>query len=156
MFRIDPIANNTGETVTFYIDDIKLTGDEEADSCADVMWQVTDPDTSVTTMTLYYDTNQSGLDGTYITTLALTDGQRTGLAASTTVTRLPLNATSELTHTIFLPTVARNYCTPCEGACYTWCTSNLPAQTYYLYACLDDGYNELCRYSERPLQISHP
>lgn len=156
VFRMDPIANNTGQSVTFYIDDAKLTGDEEADYFADIVWQVSDPDTSVTTMRLYYDTSQSGLDGTHIATLTLTDGQQTNLAMPIAITPPSLEATSELSHTIFIPTVSRNWCEPCTGACYTWSTYDIPAGTYYLYACLDDGYNELCRYSERPLHVSHP
>lgn len=156
VFRMDPIANNTGQNVTFYIDDVKLTGDEEADSFADIMWQVTDPDTSVTTMRLYYDTSQSDLDGTHIATLTLTDGQQTNLAMPTASTLPSLKVTGELSHTIFLPTVNRNWREPCTGACYTWSTYDIPPGTYYLYACLNDGYNELCRYSERPLHVSHP
>ena len=154
IFRIDPIANHTGETVTFYIDDVKLTGDEEADAVTDIEWELTDPDTSVTTMTLYYDGDQSGLNGTHIATLTLTDGERTGLAMFASGSTA-LGATSALTETVYLPLVARNYVVPCEGACYTWYTGDVPAGAYYLYACMDDGRNELCRYSETPIHISH-
>jgi len=156
-FRLDPIANNTGESVTFYIDDVKLTADEQADHYADIEWEVTDPDTSVVTMTLYYDTDQSGMDGTPITTLTLTNGQQSA-ATVTPIANIdpPITATDELTPTLFLPLVGRNWYPTCTGACYTWNTSAVTPGAYYLYACLDDGYNELCRYSERPLHISHP
>lgn len=156
IFRIDPIANNTGEQVTVYLDDIKLTGDEKANAFTDIEWQLNDPDTLVTTMTLYYDNDQSGLNGTQIAMLTLTNGERTGMAVSTTAGDPSLGTTNELTETIYLPLVARNYVVPCTGACYTWYTGNVPDGTYYLYACMDDGYNELCRYSETPLHISHP
>ena len=156
IFRIDPIANNTGQQVTVYLDDITLTGDEKANAFADIEWQLNDPDTLVTTMTLYYDNDQSGLNGTQIAMLTLTDGERTGMMVSATAGAPPLGATNELTETIYLPLVVRNYVVPCTGACYTWYTGNVSAGAYYLYACMDDGYNELCRYSETPLQISHP
>lgn len=156
IFRIDPISNGTGQQVTVYLNDITLTGDEKANAFTDIEWQLNDPDTSVTTMTLYYDNDQIDLDGTQIAMLTLANGARTGTMVSATAGVPPLGATSELTETVYLPLVARNYVVPCEGACYTWYTGDVPAGAYYLYACMDDGYNELCRYSETPLQISHP
>jgi len=156
VFRIDPIANNTGQQVTVYLDDIKLTGDEEADTFTDIKWQLTDPDSSVTTMTLYYDSDQNGLNGTQVVALTLTNGEQAGMAMSTAGPLHSLGATTELTETVYLPLVMHNYTVPCTGACYTWYTSDVPAGAYYLYACMDDGYNELCRYSETPLHISHP
>ena len=157
IFRIDPIANGTGQDVTFYIDDIKLTGDEQADLFADIEWELTDPDSSATTMDLYYDTDNSGLNGTLIATLSLTDGQPSVLAMSPDVeVGSSLNGTLPLTRTVFLPSVASNWRPPCTGTCYTWDTSAVAPGTYYLYACVDDGYNRLCRYSERPLLIHHP
>jgi hypothetical protein len=156
-FRLDPIANGTGETVTFYIDDVKLTGDEQADQFADIRWQVTDPDTSVTSMDIYYDEDESGLDGTLIASLTLMDGQRSAITMVSTVAADPsLGVTDALTPTIFLPLVVHNWGPACTGACYTWDTSTVAPGVYYLYACLNDGYNEVCRYSERPLHISHP
>jgi hypothetical protein len=144
--------------VTFYIDDVKLTGDETADTYADIQWQMTDPDTSVTTATLYYGTNQSGLNGTLFATFTLTDGQRLAQVISPVVnTNVSIRGTGELTQTVFLPMVARNYHPLCSGTCYTWDTSAAPAGTYWLYACLDDGNNhQVCRYSETPLSINHP
>jgi hypothetical protein len=65
----------------------------------------------------------------------------------------PLAATDSLTYTVFLPTVLANYC---QGSCYAWDTRAIPAGTYYVYACVNDGYNQPCRYSETPLIISHP
>jgi len=156
VLRIDPIANNTGQNVTVYLDDITLTGDEEADVATNVEWQLTDPDSLITTMALYYDDDQSGLDGAHIVTLTLTSGKQTGLTMFTTEPLPSLCATTELTETVYLPLVVRNYVVRCTGACYTWYTSDVPAGAYYLYACIDDGHNRLCRYSERPLRINHP
>jgi hypothetical protein len=155
MFRIDPLGHNkTGETVTIHIDGVKLTGDEEADRFADIEWDLTDTDTSVTTMTLCYDSDQSGLDGTHIVTLTLTDGEQTGMAMPT-IGSPSLGATNELTETVYIPLVGRGYVSPCGGACYTWVTRDVLPGAYYLYACIDDGYNLFCRYSETPLHISH-
>jgi hypothetical protein len=155
-FRLDPIANK-GHDVTFYFDDVKLTADETADTYADIQWQMADPDTLVTTATLYYDTDRSGLNGTLFATLTLTNGQRSALALPQVKTGVFVQTSSELSPTIFLPFVAHNYHTPCTGACYTWDTSTVPTGTYYLYTCLDDGYNhQVCRYSDTPLIISHP
>jgi hypothetical protein len=155
-FRLDPIANK-GHSVTFYIDDVKLTGDTQADKYTDLTWQTMDPDTSVTTATLYYDNDHSGWNGTLFATLVLTDGQRMAAASSfTEQPALSIRAADDLTYTISLPFVANNYHPPCAGACYSWNTSALPAGAYYLYACLDDGYNHQgCRYSETPLVVSH-
>lgn len=157
LFRLDPIANLTGQATTFYLDDVKLTGDERADRYADIQWRVTDPDSPLTTMRLYTDTNRSGFDSVApIVTLQLTNGQYTLAAEAPGGTRAQLTATGELTRTVYLPVTARNYRHPCSGACYTWPTSSIAPGTYYIYACLDDGHNQICRYSESPLIISHP
>jgi hypothetical protein len=156
-FRLDPISNLYGLNVTFYLDDVKLTADETADTYADIQWQMTDPDTSVTTATLYYDTDQSGLNGTLFATLTLTNGARLTQVVSPLInTNSSIQRTGELTPTVFLPLVVFNYHSPCTGACYTWDTTTVLAGTYYLYACLDDGHNQACRYSETPLIINHP
>jgi len=156
IFRIDPIANYTGGTATFYMDYMMLTGDEEADNDIDVTWQMTDPDSSVTTMTLFYDGDQTGLDGTHIVTLTLTNGMNMGGAVVGGEASPSLSATGGLTYTVYLPLMLKNWRQPCSGACYTWFTGDMPDGAYYLYACMDDGYNQLCRYSETPVYISHP
>jgi hypothetical protein len=156
IFRIDPLGNNkTGETVSFYLDYVLLTGDEETDNAFDVKWELSDPDTSVTTMTLYYDGNQSDFDGTQIATLTLNDGEQVGGAAFADQSEPPLRATGELTRTVYLPLVFRDWYAPCAGACYTWYTRQIADGAYYIYACVDDGYNQLCRYSDTPVYISH-
>jgi len=81
------------------------------------------------------------------------------MAAASSFTVQPdisIRAADDLTYTNSLPFVASNYHPPCAGACYSWKTSALPAGTYYLYACLDDGDNHrVCRYSDTPLVVSH-
>jgi hypothetical protein len=155
-FRLDPIANK-GHSVTLYIDDVKLTGDTQADKYSDLTWQMTDPDTSVTTATLYYDNDRSGWNGTSFATLVLTNGQRMSTASSLELQPdVSLHATNDLTPTAFLPIVANNYRPPCTGACYSWNTMAMPEGRYYLYACVNDGHNRICRYSETPLVIDHP
>jgi hypothetical protein len=156
IFRIDPIGHNkTGQRVHVYMDTVLLTSDEEADKHAEITWSLDDPDTSVTTMTLYYDTNQSGWNGTHIATLSLTDGEQVGRASASREHSVSIRATNSLTYTVYFPTLMRNYITPCSGSCYTWSTIYLPADDYYLYACIDDGFNVFCRYSETPVYVSH-
>ena len=153
-FRLDPVSNPGHINVTFYIDDVKLTGDERADTYAPLEWEVITSTVSPMTMTLYYDTDRSGLNGTPITTLALDSSGALPLALSPAgEADAPLAATDSLTYTVFLPTVLVNYC---QGSCYAWDTRAVPAGTYYVYACVNDGYNRPCRYSETPLMISHP
>jgi hypothetical protein len=108
-------------------------------------------------MDVYYDEDKSGLDGTLIASLMLTGGQRFAITMASTVAVDPsLGVTDALTPRAFLPVVVHNWHPACTGACYTWDTSAVAPGVYYFYACLNDGYNEFCRYSERPLHISHP
>lgn len=156
IFRIDPIANHTGEMVSFYVDNVLLTADEEADRYIDVLWDLVDPDTSLTTMTLYYDTDQTGMDGTHIATLPLNEGEQTGSGGGTSPLAHPaIGVTETLSETVYLPLVLRDYVSPCTGACYTWSTAGVEAGTYYLYGCVEDGYNRFCRYSEAPVWVRH-
>jgi len=155
IFRIDPIGINGCGNTNVYIDDVKLAGDEEADHALDVRWELSDPDTTATTMTLYYDSDQSGYDGTPIATLTLDNGEQIGGTALADRSEPALRATDGLTHTVFLPHVTRAWSAPCSGACYTWYTSETTEGVYYIYACVDDGYNEQCRYSETPVYIQH-
>jgi len=158
LLRIDPIANDsTGQNVTIHLDDVKLTGDERADFYADIQWQLTDSDTSATTMELYYDADRSGFNGTPITTRSLANGQPSdAMPLPQSGSRASPNSVDALAPRAFLPMVARNWHPPCTGACYTWYTGDIAAGTYYLYACVDDSYNRACRYSDTPLIVSHP
>jgi hypothetical protein len=68
-FRIDPHEFSDGRE--FFYDDVKITADWKADTSFDITWTADAP--SVATVSLYYDTDQSGYDGTLIVS---------GLAAS--------------------------------------------------------------------------
>jgi hypothetical protein len=64
-FRLDPHEFRTAKT--FYIDEVKLAAFERADESYTFRWQYTDsssPDNS--TLSLYYDTNAGGYNGTLI------------------------------------------------------------------------------------------
>jgi hypothetical protein len=64
-FRLDPHEFKTSKT--FYIDEVKLAAFERADESYVFRWQYTDsnsPDNS--TLSLYYDSNDSGFNGTLI------------------------------------------------------------------------------------------
>ena len=157
LLRIDPLTNRTGQSVTSYLDDVKLTGDERADAFADILWAMTDPDSVATTMSLYRDTDRSGFNGTLIATFPLSNGTQPASTHTDALnTSFQIASTAILTPTVYLPLVERNYRAPCTGACYTWYTSSVAAGSHYLYACVNDSYNQVCRYSETPLIISHP
>ncbi len=152
-FRLDPVSNPSHINVTFYIDDVKLTGDERADTYTFLTWDMITSTVSPMTMTLYYDTDRSGLNGTPITTLALSGGGASLERSPAGTSGAPLVATGSMTNTAFLPIVLGNFC---AGSCYSWDTRAIPAGTFYVYACVNDGYNRPCRYSETPLIVSHP
>jgi len=155
LFRIDPIANLTGQTATFYLDFLMLTSDEMADAYAEVKWELTEPDSSAVTMDLYYDTDDKGFDGTHITQLALQRGQ-TSTVAARSMLRVPKGREAALANfDIFIPVAFGDFHVPCTGACFTWDTRNIASGFHYVYACAYDGYNQLCRYSERPVLIDH-
>jgi len=49
------------------------------------------------------------------------------------------------------------FVTPAGGdkLCLTWNTSGVPEGEYYIYGCLADGVNQVCRYSDVPVLVSH-
>ncbi len=59
-FRIDPHEFSTVRD--FYIDDVKLAADDEANGRFGITWAATDPDDDAQ-ISLFYDTNNSGFDG---------------------------------------------------------------------------------------------
>ena len=62
-FRIDP--HEFTESRAFFFDDIKLTADITADISYTIEWTLADSD-DTPTISLYYDTNNSGYDGTLV------------------------------------------------------------------------------------------
>lgn len=77
-FRIDP--HEFSETRQFFFDDIKLTADIKADTSYTIEWTLIDSD-HTPSVSLYYDTNNSGYDGTLIAAdIATTPGTGSYLA----------------------------------------------------------------------------
>jgi hypothetical protein len=62
-FRIDP--HEFSSSTPFIFDDIRLTADWTADTSFDIIWTIEDSDSSLL-LSLYYDTDNSGFDGTPI------------------------------------------------------------------------------------------
>jgi hypothetical protein len=156
IFRIDPIANLTGQTVTFYLDYLMLTSDETADTYAEIKWALTEPDSKDVMMDLYYDTDNKGFNGTPMAQLEVR-GQEMSSAPlpSTSGARSERGVAQAADANVFVPVAFGGFHAPCQGACYTWDTRNLAPGAYYVYGCTDDGHNRLCRYSERPLVVDH-
>ena len=156
IFRIDPIGNLTGQTVTFYLDYLMLTADETADAFAEIKWDLTEPDSSAVTMDIYYDSDDEGFNGTHIAQLGIQGGQTSIVdSPSTPGTPGEREATLAADFDVFIPITFGDFHALCKGPCFTWDTRNVTPGSYYVYACVDDGYNELCRYSERPVLIDH-
>lgn len=63
-FRVDP--HEFTPTKSFYIRNIKLAAYERADTSYTFKWEYTDSIASSSTLKLYYDTNNSGFNGTLI------------------------------------------------------------------------------------------
>jgi hypothetical protein len=62
-FRIDPHEFTTQRD--FYFDDVKIAADDEANGRFAIAWSATDPDDDAQ-ISLFYDTNNTGFDGTLI------------------------------------------------------------------------------------------
>jgi len=128
-FRVDPHEFSTPRE--FFYDDIKLTADWTADKEFTVNWTVShfDPSPTVaTTVSLYYDKDNSGYDGTLIAGLLATDVKaeaQTGAPATETM------------------------------ASYKWNVSGLAAGKYWLYAVVTDGTNTNRAYAGGPLIVDH-
>jgi hypothetical protein len=66
-FRVDPHEFSDGRQ--FFIDDVKITADWKADASFPIEWALSDSDGSPT-VSLYYDTDASGYNGTLIASLS--------------------------------------------------------------------------------------
>lgn len=63
-FRVDPHEFSTNKS--FYIKEVKLAAFERADDSYTIKWNYTDEYSSSASLSLYYDTNNSGYNGTLI------------------------------------------------------------------------------------------
>lgn len=146
-FRFDPNENVHGNSWRWLIRDVKLTGPPEADVVFIASWEIDNPEQEMVTVSLYYDNDDAGFDGTFI-------GEKTVPSTIPSTARTPdLTSPTQLTETLYLPLVARHHCV---GNCMSWGTSMLPSGwEYFLYACLDDGVSQFCRYSDVPVRVVH-
>ncbi len=144
ILRFDPNENQPGVLWQWRIRDAKLTGPPEADGFFNIIWNVDNPEDETVALTLYYDSDDHGLDGAQIDPAG---------AAATVPSPMPSNSRTTLPedqNLIYLPLVTRN---ACWGNCRLWNTSGIPSGEYFIYGCLDDGVNQFCRYSDVPVLI---
>jgi hypothetical protein len=73
-FRLDP--HEFSSPKDFFIDDVKITADWQADASFEIKWNLTDADNNPT-LTLYYDTTGSGYGGTSIVSSVVSPGNGT-------------------------------------------------------------------------------
>jgi len=146
LLRFDPNEDQPGVNWQWKIRDVKLTGPPEANTYFPIQWEIDNPENENVSLTLYYDTNNSGFDGIRIGQAVVTAGEN--LTTPSSHETRPSSAE----HYIYLPLVSRNYCT---GNCLGWNTSGIPNGEYYIYGCLNDGVNQVCYYSDVPVLITH-
>ncbi len=159
-FRVDPNSRISASSLTFHIDHIFLTAKDQADSIYTTTWKLQDANSDKVNMWFYYDTDNQGSDGTGICQIINSAGT-VHLPEQTSEPKTILRNTDDMTHTVFLPVVMKDY-TPPLPACdiidnnaYRWNTSKVPDGEYYLYAKVQDENNETYWYSEAPLIIQH-
>ncbi len=160
-FRVDPNSRISASSLTFHIDHVYLTARDEASDVYTTTWVLNDDNPSAVNVSLYYDTDNQGFDGRGICQVI----SQTKRVAQDILPPLinPTNimtGTPNLTHTLFLPVVLRNYTPPLpicntDGAYYRWDTSQLPQGEYYLYAGVEDENHVTYWYSEAPLVVGH-
>ena len=143
--RYDPNENVTGEVWhNTIIDDIKLTGMPEATDRFMIEWEIDNPEDEGMILNLYYDTDDSGFDGVLI-------GQTSvGATSESVFVEKPDDVLPQLDYQYYLPMIGRDLCV---GSCFVWTTAQLPNGEYYIYGCVGDGVNQLCRYSDVPVLV---
>jgi hypothetical protein len=144
VLRFDPNENQPGVLWQWRIRDARLTGPPEADGFFAITWDLDNPEDEAVILTLYYDHDNHGLDGVQIDPAG---------AAATATWPIPLPRGTTLPedqNVIYLPSVTKN---ACWGPCQGWNTTGIPSGEYFIYGCLDDGVNQICRYSDVPVLI---
>jgi hypothetical protein len=150
-FRFDP--TEVPSEAQIYVDYILLTADNESDTYFDIKWNCTDPDSSDLQVSLYYDNDNQGYNGSQIAELSVSPSLNVFVDVDGPSQNAP--SFTEAAYSVFLPLIESGYSTPCTGQCYTWITSAIPEGTYYIYAQIKDGHNTTKLYSETPLIITH-
>ena len=145
ILRFDPNENVTGVNWRWVVRDVKLTGPPEADTHIILRWAVDNPETESIDLEFFYDTNNRGFNGTAI-------GATTTQAQSAVRADTQSDLEPQADFFAYLPLVS--YLT-CSGNCYPWDTMSVDPGEYFIYACLDDGVNQICRYSDVPVLVTH-
>jgi hypothetical protein len=149
LLRFDPNENTDGLNWNWSIRDVKLTGPPEADTGFTLRWEIDNPEKELVDVDLYYDTDDAGFDGAYIGTAS---SMASPSARSAWLNEATSRQQDDYDNHIYLPMVSREHCL---GECLRWDTSGIPNGDYFVYACLDDGLNQTCRYSPVPIRVDH-
>jgi len=122
-FRIDP--HEFSDPRAFFFDNVRITSDWTVKNSFTIEWNATDSDSSPL-VSLYYDTNNSGYDGTLI-------------AANLAAGAATLNLEEDVSAS--------------SSGSYVWDVSALPEGKYWIYADISDGINSNRTYTTGPLII---
>lgn len=122
-FRIDP--HEFSDPRAFFIDNVRITSDWTVKNSFTIEWIATDSDSSPL-VSLYYDNNNSGYDGTLIAS---------NLAARAGIFGLRENVPAR------------------ASGSYVWDVSALPEGKYWIYSIISDGTNSNRTYATGPLII---
>lgn len=144
ILRFDPNENVTGIDWEWRIRDAKLTGPPEAAPYLPIQWEIDNPEDEDVLLTLYYDTDNRDFNGTQIEQDASANAESSRSDPPRSASRVDAG------HYVYLPFVTLNYC---PGDCVVWDTSDIATGEYYVYGCLDDGLNQICRYSDVPVLV---
>jgi hypothetical protein len=138
-YRFDP--HEYTDSKTFRLDYLMLTGNDRASQSFAIRYEASASDGATPSIQFFYDSNNSGFDGTAVTCGA-------AVAAAPAAAQF----------TVFLPTVQYTSppppVTPTGAAC-TWNTANVPNGTYYIYGVATNGPSSYRVYSETPVEIAH-
>ena len=141
--RLDPFEFPATSPRTFYLDDIKLTGNSSANSTFMVGYNASDPDGAEMRVRFFYTSSSDGTNA------------------------IPLNCTIVTSppptfgpHTVFLPLVLNNSnlidtSTIGSSQLCNWDVSQVPAGTYYIIIEGFDGMDTVRRISDAPVEIFH-
>ncbi len=160
-FRVDPNSRISAPSLTFHIDHVYLTARDEANDVYTTTWVLDDDSPAAVTVSLYYDTDNQGFNGKGICQIASQSGRvAPDISPSIISPATVMTGTPNLTHTLFLPAVFKDYTPPLpdchtSGSYYRWDTSQLTEGEYYLYAKVEDENNVTYWYSEAPLVVKH-
>jgi len=135
--RLDPFEFPATSPRTFYLDDIKLTGNSSSNSSFNIAYNASDPDGAVLRVRFFYSSSPDGTNAIPLT-CAIVTAQPPTLCP----------------HIIYLPLVLKDSNFGSSQLC-NWDVSQVPAGTYYIIVEGFDGIDTVTRVSAAPVEIFH-